>query len=203
MSFDLPLAEQKVKPHQVTALHLLAALAFIGSGALFYNFHDPSKGWSLPLLFAGAILLLVAIFRNKWIVTPKVNRIFRTVELMILLSLLSYAGIHKWGPPSFVFGVLSAAVLFALFWEFGGEGSSVIHIDKQGFKLPLGSRKRFIAWVEIEHVLLKFGTLTVNCYDNRLYQWSLGAIDLNNGEFDEFCSEQIEEAKKNKDKNDW
>lgn len=202
MVFELPLSEGKVKPHQVTALHLLAGLAITGAGAMFYLFYPASKLWSLPLLIAGIGLLLVVMFRNKWLTKPATNRIVRIAELMVMLCLASYSAIHSWTPPAVMFGILSATILFALFWEQSSSNSLTVKIDNSGIKLPLTSRKRFIAWQEVEHVILKFGTLTINCYDNRLFQWTIAATVIDKEAFESFCNTRIQEAKKTV-VNDW
>jgi hypothetical protein len=203
MVFELPLTEEKVKPHQVTALHLLVGLAFTGAGALFYSFYPTAKTWSILLLAAGLLLLLVAMFRNRWVTASRRNRIFRIAELMVLLCLASFSAIHKWTPPAAMFGILSAAVLFAIFWERGSNSSMAVRIDKEGVKLPVTARKRFIPWQDIEQVLFKFGTLTINCCDNRLFQWTIGNLSIDKENFEAFCNKQIEAAKEKRLVNDW
>lgn len=203
MIFELPLTEERVKPHQVTALHLMAAFAFIGSGMIFHFAYAPAKVWGLALAIGGLLLLLLTIFRNKWLISRSVNRIFRIAELMIMLSLASLAGMHKWTPPAVMFGVLSAAVLFALYWEQTAQSALFVYIDEQGVKLPVTSRRRFISWMDIDQVLIRFGTLTVNCADNRLYQHTIGKADIDMDIFNAFCDKYIAEGKEKRDKNDW
>lgn len=203
MVFELPLTEEKVKPHQVTALHLLVGLSFAGAGALFYSFYPPARIWSMALLVAGILLLLVAMFRNRWITMKGRNRLVRVGELMILLCLASFSAMHKWTPPAIMFGVLSAAVLFAIFWEQSSSSGMFVRIDSDGVKLPVTSRRRNIPWQDIEHILFKFGTLTINCYDNRLFQWTIGNAIIDKENFEAFCYTNIAKAKKTKVANDW
>ena len=117
MVFDFPLTEVRVRPHQVTALHLMVALAMCGTGAVLMQFYPPAGNWSFILVIAGAILLMVSMFRNKWIRDAKVNRLLRIAELMILLCLASYLAIEGMLTPAAIMGVLSATVLLALIWE--------------------------------------------------------------------------------------
>ncbi len=203
MVFELPLTEQRVKSHQVTALHLLVALASIGAGAVLSYFYDPAATWGLVLLAVGVLLMLLAMFRNKWLLGKKVNRVVRVFELMIMLGLASFAAIQKWTPPAVMFSVLSAALLFAIIWENQGDSSLKIFVDEEGVKLPVTSRKRFVAWMDIDQLLLRFGTLTVNCSDNRLFQWTVGATDFDKQQFERFCEQQIEAGRAKRDKNDW
>ena len=99
--------------------------------------------------------------------------------------------------------MMRAAVLFSIFWERDGSNSLLIKIDNEGVKLPLTARRRQIDWRDIEQVLLRFGTLTINCHDNRLYQWTIGNTNVNSKDLEQFCSQQIEEGKAKRDKNDW
>lgn len=203
MVFELPLTEQRVKTHQVTALHLLVALASIGAGAVLSYFYAPAATWGIVLLVIGVLLLLTAMFRNKWILQKNVNRVVRVFELMLMLCLASFAAIQKWTPPAIMFGVLSAAVLFAIVWENQGDGSLKIFVDEEGVKLPVTSRRRFVAWMDIDQLLYRFGTLTVNCADNRLFQWTIGTTDFDKQQFERFCEQQIEAGRAKRDKNDW
>ena len=203
MTFELPLTEPRVKPHQVTALHLLVGLACLGAGALLYRFYEPARYWSLGMLGFGLVLMLVALFRNKWVVQPRISRPLRIAELLVLVSLTGFFAIQKWPPPGIMFGVLSATVLLALFWEKGPGDVLWISIDDSGVKLPMNARRRHINWPDVEQVLLKYGTLTLSCTDNRIYQWTLGSIAFDIPTFQAYCNKQVEEGKAKRDKNDW
>jgi hypothetical protein len=202
MIFELPLTEEKVKPHQVTALHLLVALTLTGAGALMYLFYPPSKIWSIVLVIAGLCLLYAGLFRNKWLVKTANSKPLRIAEVVVMLALTVFAAWQKWTPPAIMFGILAAAVLFAIFWE-GGRGSLIVLIDDSGIRLPVNARRRSISWPEVEQVLLKFGTLTINCHDNRLYQWTIGSINFDKAAFESYCSKQVDEHRSKRDKNDW
>lgn len=203
MMFELPLTEARVKPHQVTALHLLAGLVMTGCGSILSLMQSPVHTWTLALLVAGVLLLGISLLRNKWIRQPKVNRLFRIGELMILLCLTSYFAINKFNIPAAMCGILGAAILFAIFWEQQSNVPLSVRVDDAGIKLPPTSRRRQLNWREVEQVLLRFGTLTINCHDNRLYQWTVGAIEFDKDSFEKYCNNQIEEGKLKRDPNDW
>jgi hypothetical protein len=202
MTFELLLPEERVKPHQVMALHLMAALAMAGSGAVLKLFYPPAAIWSLVLAIAGVALLLYALFRNKQIIKPAINRTLRVMELLVLGGLALFFTYMRWTPPAVVFGILTAAVVFAIFWESGQGKGQIILIDGDGIKLPASSRRRSIIWPEIERVILRHGILTIDCVDNRLYQWNIGNPGINTTEFDSFCFAHIEAGKKKRVK-DW
>ena len=203
MVFDFPLTEVRVRPHQVTALHLMVALAMCGTGAVLMQFYPPAGNWSFILVIAGAILLMVSMFRNKWIRDAKVNRLLRIAELMILLCLASYLAIEGMLTPAAIMGVLSATVLLALIWEQQKPGTLFVRIDDTGVKMPLASRRRQISWWEIDQALFRHGVLTFNCHDNRLYQWTIGPLEIDKQAFEDFCNKKIEEEKPKRAQNVW
>jgi len=194
MSFELLLTEEKVKPHQSTAMHLMSGFIFLGTGAVFLAISKPLKYWGIALVIAGLFLLVTTVVKHKWLVLTAANRVFRIMELLIFLCLLSYCAMHKWWVPSTMFGVLSASILIALLWE-NSENNLRIMVDEQGIRLPVNSRKRFIDWREVERVLLRYGTLTVDCADNKLFQWNVKKTELDVASFDAFCNKLIEEGK--------
>lgn len=203
MNFELQLTEKKVKPHQVTTLHLLAGFSLMGAGALLYLFKKDIAAAGLATCIAGLAIFIIAVFRNKWLLRKTTNRIFRVIELVLLLSLTAYTGLHKWTPPAIMFGILSATVLFALFWENEkGTGLSIL-VDEAGIKLPVTSRKRNIDWHEVESALLRFGTLTINTADNRLYQWPVAEANFDTDAFNSFCKEQAAKGAADRKKYDW
>lgn len=203
MMFELPLTEARVKPHQVIALHLMAGLVMAGCGAILTLIQSPVHILTLALLGAGVLLLGITLLRNKWIKQPKINRLFRIGELMILLCLASYLAMNKFPIPAAMCGILGAAILFAIFWEQQADSPLAIHIDEQGIQLPITSRKRNLRWLDVDQVLLRYGTLTINLHDNRMFQWTVGHIGFDKNSFEQFCSTQIEEGKLKRDPHDW
>ena len=203
MTYDLPLEEVKVKPHQVTTLHLLCALAFIGTGTIIavYNYTIPI--WGVALLIAGCLLAGFTVFKNKWITSDKVTFPLRILELIISLAvaLLSFA--QHWKFPAFIFSMLSVAVIFALYWERATGGALFIHIDDEGVRLPVTSRKRFLNWAEIEQIVLRYGTLTIDCTDNRLFQYNITDADVDSELLEAYCKAKVESNRSKRVKDDW
>lgn len=191
MNFELVLAEGKIKPQQITALHLMSAFAIIGTGAVFYFFSMYLKWWGGGLLVAGIVLLLLTIGRNKWMMRPEVNRVFRVIELMAALCIASYCALNAMWVPTAMFAILSIVIVMAFMWE-RGSGEQFIYVSKEGIKLPFSSRKRFIEWKDVDSVLYKFGTLTIETGENKLYQWNIRKARLEREPFEKFCAEQAE-----------
>ena len=203
MVYDLPVTGEKVKPQQVTALHLFSGLAFIGTGAIIciYNYEIPE--WGAAILAAGSLLLWLTLFRNKWITQKQINRYLRVAELLVALAIATLSFYQQWKFPSGIFSVLSAAIIFSIYWERDAGQQLYVHLDEQGIKMPITSRRRFIAWSEIEQVMLKYGVLSVDCLDNKLVQVDVSGNTISEDEFNDFCKKNVEENKTKRVKNDW
>lgn len=203
MVYDLPVKEEKIKPHQVTTLHLISALAFMCAGAIIYRYNFEITHWGLVLLLAGLALTTVTIVRNKWLVRSRqVNFLFRCVELAVAAAVLVLAVANQWKFPIIIFGVLSAAIVFALYWERTADTTLHIHIDESGIRLPSTARKRFIPWTDVEQAVLRFGILSVDCVDNRLVQYDITGKSSDTS-FDEWCAAQVEENRSKRRTDDW
>lgn len=220
MHFDLPLAEEKVKQRQVITLHLIVSFALMTTGLfllLLKSFFSTlpaekvaslmsftiSKGWGIVILLAGMGLMAVILAKSGWLTDKKVNRTVRAVELMVILSLSAFAVMNELYTPALLYGLIAAAILFAIYWESVSDNTLYIHINDKGIKLPLTSRKKFVEWWEIEQVLLRFGILTIDCHDNRLFQWNIGSVNFDKEELKRFCSEHIAANKEKRKKYAW
>jgi hypothetical protein len=159
------------------------------------------KIWGTALLLTGFLLLAISVARNKWLMRPEVNRVFRIFELGITLCLAAYMAINMIWVPVAMFGILAVVILLAFIWE-RGSGEQFIYVTEEGIKMPFSSRKRFIEWRDVETVLYRYGTLTVECEGNRLYQWSIKKTRFEREEFERFCTKQVE-ALKDKRVKEW
>lgn len=175
MKYELPVAGRKVKPQQVTALHLFSALAFIGTGAIIFVYNFQITYWGLALMTLGVLLAIVVIARNRVVTHGKANMLFRGLELGVSLALMALSLKEQWKFPIAIFSMLSAALLFSLYWERDASEQLLVVIDEGGIRLPATSRRRHIPWAEVEQVLIRFGILSIDCRNNMLYQFSLSA----------------------------
>jgi hypothetical protein len=220
MVFELPLAEEKVKRQQVITLHLIVTFILLATGALLlliqyllnslsgdqreaFNRLTLPTAWGSVVLLAGVALLGLLLFKNKWLTDRKPNRILRIVELGVLLCFASFAAMQQLIVPAVIYGIVAAAILFAIYWESVSDNTLYIHLDERGIRLPLTSRKRFLEWWEVENVILRFGVLTIDCHDNRLFQWNIKTISFDKEEFQRFCNEHIAESKEKRKKYVW
>lgn len=224
MKFEIPLAEQKIKPHQVTALHLMIGFALVATGAfIIFVFSSmmltPFKWEPLPkdaevniyttLLFeyimlgVGMAILFISFFRNKWLMKPRNNRAIRMLELWICMTIAIFSGLMAASVIAVIFGILTFAIIYSFYAENTGSQQPTVSIDESGISLPMNVRRRHINWVETEKVILRHGTLTISCIDNRLYQWITTQNDVDTTAFESFCNAHIEAARKDRKKYDW
>lgn len=203
MVYDLPVVDEKVKPQQITSLHLMCALAFTGTGAIIFIYNFKIQLFGLALLLAGLLLLGLTMAKNKWVTSPKVNIVFRSAELVVALAIALLSLKEQWKFPSWIFGILSAAILYAFYWERTAGTILYVQVADEGLRLPVTSRKRFIPWTEIEQVVLRYGTLSIDCIDNRLMQWDLLDTKINPNDFETWCAEQVEANKSKRINDEW
>ncbi|MBS1775712.1 MAG: hypothetical protein JSS64_05455 [Bacteroidetes bacterium] len=220
MIFELPLVEEKVKRQQVLTLHLVVAFTWIITGIFLGMLHWFVKsvpvdkqiflhGFTLPfflgygVLSLGLLLFAFIILKNKWVTEKVPNRWIRIIEFFLLIFLAVYAALLKIWVPTVIYGVVSLAVLFALYWEGITDNTLYICINERGIKLPVTSRKRFLAWAEVERVLLRFGILTIECCDNRLFQWNISGTDYDKEKLHQFCNTRILESENERSKYAW
>lgn len=216
MVYEFILKEEKVNPRQSTGLHLLVALAVTMSGAvtffLYKLFNARAIGentealaqlkWvGVGIILLSLVMLGVIIFKNKWLMQKRINFIFRIIELLLMGFFTCFSVIEHITIPAFTYGILAVAVLLAIFWE-SGNNTMKIRVGDEGVKLPANMGGKSIEWKEIEKVLFRFGTLTVDCENKKLLQWNVNATSINSDTFEQYCDEQIE-AGKTKRVADW
>lgn len=202
MEYQFAVNEEKVKPHQMTALHLICALTFTGAGAItaIYNYTIPYFGGFV--LVCGLLVLGVTMFRNRWLLQPARNQAWRIGESVVAGMMAGVSFYEHWKFPMWIFLVLGACLVFALFWERTAADQLSVWIDDQGIKLPVTARKRYLDWHEVEVVVVRFGTLSINCADDRLFQYTLKGTFADREEIEKYCALQVE-ANKHKRIADW
>lgn len=203
MTFELLLTGEKVKPHQIIALHLMSAITIAGAGAVLYKKYPPGLAWGIGLIVGGLILMGISVFRSRWMTKGNNNTVFRIIELLTALSLAVLSVAKHWTPAIIMFSILSAALLFALILEKSQKNKLFVRVSEEGIQLPATARRRFLTWYDTEQVLLRYGTITIDCRENKLYQWTIADLQFDHREFEDFCRRQIEAGKTKGPKNDW
>lgn len=209
MVFELPVNEQRVKPHQLVALHLIIGfvlLAFSGVALLMNRAIETNilmKTAVIAVFIFCIVLIGASIFRSRWLKKTAVNNVVRLVEFVVVILISIYFLSYAMHIPAALFAVLAALVIVSIIWERKSNAPMFITISEQGIHIPLSLKKRQLHWAEVENVILRFGTLTINTVGNHMYQWMLGDHKVDEEQFTIFCKAHIEAAKKDRKKYDW
>ncbi len=182
---------------------MVCALAFIVTGAIIVVYNYTIPYWGAAILISGIALTVVVMAKNKWVISKEVNPVFRTAELMVSIAIAIYSYIQHWKFPTGIFAALSAAILFALYYERSTGGALSVNFDGEGVRLPFTARRRFRPWTEVERVLFRYGTLTINFTDNSFVQWDIPDSNLDGKAFELFCHARVEENRGKRRNDDW
>lgn len=216
MTFDIELTGNRYQPRQVTFLHLITGFALTGIGAFTFLladtdwirtvFHKPFLPANLLgtiSLAYGLLVLFLTFFRNVWLQQPKNSKLMRTIHFITGMVLTIIFLLSQWWLAGGIAGVVALANLFALFYEQKASAALTVHFSEQAILLPATSRRKQLVWTEVERVLLRHGTVTIDCTNNFLYQWNYKDTGIDVWLFEEFCKAQIENNRSKRDTNDW
>lgn len=213
-SYKITIKQNRIKKNQVTALHLMIGFLLFMMGLVTWLVPASIKTEQFAFLDVAGIfysafgfgLIIVSIFLNRKIIqNPLKNQALRIIEIITLLSILAYTIFQKWYLP---LGYSSAALLvivFAYYWEKAARSERVISINNQGIKVPGFFKSLSLQWQDIARIVLRHAVLTVDCHDNRLYQFDVSKVAPDDGSpelFHEFCKGMIE-SHKDIPKSDW
>lgn len=184
--FKIPVAGNKVKKHQVTAMHLIAGFLLIVMGLITFVtpyalgvIHSSANPVQKPQLtfinfsglayaLFGLLLIIITTFFNKKVIQTKANFPLRILEIIAFLSILFYSLIQKWYLPAAYSGAALTGIILAYFLEKSGQAPRFILINERGIKIP--GRNGDILWQNIKAVIFRHNVITVDCKDNKLFQ---------------------------------
>lgn len=216
MSFQIEIKGQLYKARQSSSLHLISGFALVGMGActfLLANadwvktiFHAPIvPGFMLGSisLVVGLIDLFLTFFRNKWLQIPSNNKNIRLLNVLVHLGLALVFLLSQWWLAAGITSIVGLANMFAYFYEQKAQQALFVHIDKEQILLPATARKKQLAWTEVERVLLRHGTLTIDCTNNYLYQWAIKHNNIDQDAVEAFSRALIESNRSKRENEDW
>lgn len=207
--YKIKIKNTLLKNNQVTSLHIMVALIFIILGALAIavpgRFAPEAdvyiKTIGAVILITGISLIVVTMFFNKKIIQTKYNKIIRYIELTLLIGLMIYTLKNQWYLPfAYVLSTL-LGIVFAILWEKYAEKDHYINITEEDIIIPGFFKNKHLAWSEIGRVLLKHGLITIDCRNNKLYQFPALEHSGTKEEIERFSKERIEAEKGNYDAN--
>ena len=198
--YEIPIQNQLLKTNQITAMHMMVAIIFIILGAITssvpkdivasYDIYINIYGYIILLL--GILIIILSIFFNKKIIQSKYNSILRYIEVIVLISILIYTFINSWYLPFTYATTTLLGVIFAIIWEHHGKKQHAIKLDKDGLYIPKFLRQQKLNWHEIERLMIKHGLVTIDCRNNKLYQFQLTNNDIKE-EVSTYAQQKIEE----------
>lgn len=190
-------------------MHLMAGLLLFIMGLFTYMVPNVMKQEKVDFLnraglaysFLGIAILLSCIFLNKKLSLPRFNLTLRAIEIIGLSTLTLYSLSQKWYLPT---GYGSAALLglaLAYFWERRSNKKSAVSISENGIQAKPVFYKE---WSKIQNVILKHNILTVDCTNNKLFQFTVinTLNDTERASLIEYCNEHIALGLRDREK-DW
>ena len=207
-----------VQQRHTTTLHVMLAFLLFGIGIVcgglywftsvspvFKSFgsYKPFLFFGIACLLASIAILVLTIFQKKWLREERNNLLFRLLELVLVGSSSLLFFLNKWMMPASLFGLMSAVIIFAIIRERRASQSGHIIIDEKGIAMHLATRSRLFNWKEIEGVLLRFGTLTVEFADNKMIQQNIAAVNINNQELEDFSRQKVEQYRTERINDNW
>lgn len=181
MTFTFYLTSATRQRNPANALHLMVAVMLFGiaiaSEVLFWftsvspNFQSPY----LPFAIFGLVCFVVSIALVALTVRQRKaqrlsNKISSWIYLELLLLLIG-AGLFLWQGaqlPALLFVVMAIAVAAATFSAARKSNRSEIILNDKSITVP--GRVRPYPWREVERLLYRRGTLTIELTGNRIWQ---------------------------------
>jgi len=192
--------QNNVKNNQVTAIHLMVGILLLTLGYLTVLVPENIKTtkylflniYGTIILSIGIALIVLSIFFNKKIIQSKYNFVLRIIEMISLLTICIYSFSQKWYLPGAYSLTAIMAVVFAFIWEKNAQHDIDILIKDKNVEIPKFLKRKIIPWKEIKNVVLNHGILTIDCRNNKLYQFPIKEIKIPNQEkIQSFCREKI------------
>lgn len=212
--FSLIIKHNQVKRNQVTALHIMIGILLFMMGYVMWlmpNFFQIEQyailmiGGMVYGLF-GLILIIISIFFNRKIIqNPFYNQVLRILEILVLLSILIYSAYERWYLPVAYCTAALGLIVFAYFWERRAQKEQRIQLTSSGILIPLFFKKIKLHWQDISNIVLRHSILTIDCHDNKLYQFNVQGLKPENESPESFIStcKQWMEDSKDLPRNDW
>jgi hypothetical protein len=207
--YQFTLEGKGVKRNQVTGMHLMAGLLLLVMGLLTWLVPDAVKqtefsflNWAgLLIAFTGAIIIFLSIFYNKKLIQSNFNFVLRLIEIVAMGAILIYSLLKEWYLPAAYSAAATLGILLAYYWEKTEKKDQVLVCDDNG--ISIDAKHRF-SWQEIQNLRLRHNILTIDCHNNKLYQYKLtGNYQQTDREtFESYCSIQIQ-AKKHLKQKEW
>lgn len=209
--YQILLEGKQVKNNQITSIHIMAGLLLLVMGFITWLVPNSIKQKELNFLnyaglgyvVIGIIIITATIFFNRSVLKQKVNKRLRIFEIIVFIPILIYSIYQKWYLP---LGYATAAligIILAYYFETRGKVNKTAHILSEGIKIAGLGKHSNMPWSEIKNIIIKYNILTIDRYDNKLYQLPLVKNTTNDFETIENYSKQQIIENKGKKEEDW
>ena len=179
-------------------IHLLAGFLMIANA--WGDFNQPTPDLIFVVVqVAGAMLCILFAFAGKKVFpdSKNTNQLFRLIEGLLFV----YAAWYFFSKMNLTFmGLLQVLAAIGLLLLFITErkifSETKVRIDEKGIYTPNNLSDRFIAWNEIENMLIKNDFISINTQKNQFIQYETNSIlsEIEMDEMNAFCREQFTKA---------
>ncbi len=212
-TFEFVIGATHQPRRQTLALHLLISFVLFAVGIfclVMYWFTGISPNFKMAigafglfglLCFLGGIAvyaLSISVVRRERSAT-----VLRVLELLLLAGGAGLFFLNGWIVPAVLFGILAALAIVAALYEIKAPADTVIQISGEGVFRKGGLKSTHLRWRELQQVLYRRGILTIDCVDNRLFQYTVQAPQIDGPLFETFCADQIARAVPNRRQSNW
>jgi hypothetical protein len=199
-SYSIPVYFEPFERQKKAArlIHFLAGFLMIANA--WGDFNQPTPDLIFVVVqVAGALLCILFAFAGKKVFpqSKNTNQVFRLIETL----LFAYAAWYFFTKMNLtLMGFLQVLAAIGLLMLFITErkifSATNIRIDDKGIHTPNNLADRFIAWNEIENMLIKNDFISINTIKNQFIQYETNIIlsELEMDEMNAFCREQFTKA---------
>ncbi len=186
MTFTIPLAASASPARRATALHLFIAVLLIGVGAACGAFYwtstmspdlphpyYPARAVAGISTGAGALIFALAVWERRRAQRGKALRALPFLEIGLLIFIAVLLVNNGYYVPAALLGVAALGTSAMVASPRRSTALAEVMLDSTGIHRGGLVRRGHIRWREVSRVILRPGVLTVDCYDNRLYQWAV------------------------------
>lgn len=199
-SYSIPVYFEPFERQKKAArlIHFLAGFLMIANA--WGDFNQPTPDLIFVVVqVAGALICILFAFAGKKVFpqSKNTNQVFRLIETL----LFAYAAWYFFTKMNLtLMGFLQVLAAIGLLMLFITErkifSATNIRIDEKGIHTPNNLADRFIAWNEIENMLIKNDFISINTIKNQFIQYETNIIlsELEMDEMNAFCREQFTKA---------
>lgn len=188
--YQLTLAPNRLKRNKVLAIHIMAAILLVVIGFITVvtpfsiDIFMAGKGVGYqPFTWINAVgfvfiaigigVLIVSIFKGRWLQGRKNNSLIRILELTSFLAIGLYGLLHGWYLPAAYGGGTVLAILLVWFFENKATVKTTIKINEQGV---FSNDSMWEPWQNISTLVVKFNVLSIRITSGKMIQMMLNVV---------------------------